>query len=165
LLDDALIQRIVGEARDILCSLGVVIHNKPVLELLAGHGAEVTLSAWHARLTPDIIDRALGTVAHSFRLYDVVGNQTHDFAGANVYFTRDGAINILDQDGIGSRSRRPDTVSALVVSGLAHIASQSTALIPGDVHERLRTVTASISADLRGEAGVTGASPSRRSRS
>ena len=140
LLDDTLIQRIVGEARDILCSLGVVIHNKPVLELLGSHGAEVTLPAWHARLTPDIIDRALSTVPHSFKLYDVVGGQTHDFAGASVYFTPgSAAIRILDQDGV--RSRKPTTADyvryAKVVSGLAHLASQSTALIPGDVHEQV----------------------------
>jgi len=137
LLDDTLIQRIVGEARDILCSLGVEIHNKPVLEMLAGHGAEVNLAAWHARLTPDIIDRALGTVAHSFKLYDVVGNQTHDFAGDNVYFTPGtAAIKILDQDGV--TSRKPTTADyvkyAKLVSGLANIASQSTAMIPSDVH-------------------------------
>jgi len=137
LLDDTLIQRIVGEARDILCSLGVEIHNKPVLEMVAGHGAEVNLAAWHARLTPDIIDRALGTVAHSFKLYDVVGNQTHDFAGDNVYFTPGtAAIKILDQDGV--TSRKPTTADyvkyAKLVSGLANIASQSTAMIPSDVH-------------------------------
>jgi trimethylamine:corrinoid methyltransferase-like protein len=140
LLDDALIERIVGEARDILCSLGVEIHNKPVLELLAGHGAEVNLAAWHARLTPAIIDRALGTVAPAFKLYDAVGGQTHDFSGDNVYFTPgSAAISVLDQDGV--RSRKPTTGDyvryAKVVSGLANIASQSTALIPGDVHERI----------------------------
>jgi trimethylamine--corrinoid protein Co-methyltransferase len=108
LLDEALIQRIVGEARDILCTLGVEIHNKPVLEMLAGHGAAVNLDAWHVHLTPDIIDRALGTVAHSFKLYDALGNQTHDFSGDNVHFTPgSAAINILDQDGL--RSRKPTT--------------------------------------------------------
>ncbi len=139
LLDDSLIQRIVGEARDILCSLGVEIHNAPVLELLAGHGADVNLAGWHARLTPDILDRALGTVAHSFRLFDVLGNQTHDLAGNNVYFTPgSAAIHILDEDG---RHRKPTTADyvkyAKLVSGLPHIASQSTALIPADVHARI----------------------------
>ncbi|MCX6546170.1 MAG: trimethylamine methyltransferase family protein [Acidobacteria bacterium] len=140
LLDDTLIQRIVGEARDILCKLGVEIHNKPILEMLAGHGADVNLEAWHARLTPDILDRALSTVAHSFKLYDAVGNQTHDFAGSNVYFTPgSAAIKVLDQDGVTSRKPTTDDYVkyAKVVSGLPNIASQSTALIPGDVHERI----------------------------
>jgi trimethylamine--corrinoid protein Co-methyltransferase len=132
-----LIQRIVGEAREILCSLGVEIHNKPVLEMLAGHGAAVDLGAWHVHLTPGIIDRALGTVAHSLKLYDAIGNLTHDFAGDNVYFTPGtAAIKILDQDGV--TSRKPTTGDyvkyAKLVSGLANIASQSTAMIPSDVH-------------------------------
>ena len=140
LLDDTLIQRIVGEARDILCALGVEIHNKPVLEMLAGHGAKVDLDAWHVLLTPDIIDRALSTVAHSFKLYDAVGDQTHDFAGDNVYFTPgSAAINILDEDGV--RIRKPTTTDyvryAKLVSCLSNIASQSTAMIPADVHERI----------------------------
>ncbi len=140
LLDDTLIQRIVGEARDILCGLGVEIHNKPILEMLAGHGAAVDLDAWHACLTPDILDRALGTVAHSFKLYDTLGNETHDFSGHNVYFTPgSAAINILDEDGV--TIRKPMTADYVryvkLVSGLANIASQSTAFIPADVHERI----------------------------
>jgi trimethylamine--corrinoid protein Co-methyltransferase len=108
--------------------------------MLAGHGAAVNLDAWHVLLTPDIIDRALSTVAHSFKLYDALGNETHDFADSNVYFTPgSAAINILDEDGV--RSRKPTTADyvkyAKLVSGLANIASQSTALIPADVHERI----------------------------
>jgi trimethylamine--corrinoid protein Co-methyltransferase len=137
LLDDTLVGRIVCEARDILCTLGVEIHNKPILEMLAGHGAAVNLDAWHVHLTPDIIDRALSTVVHAFKLYDAIGNQTHDFAGNNVYFTPGtAAIKILDQDGV--TSRKPTTADyvkyAKVVSGLPNIASQSTAMIPSDVH-------------------------------
>jgi len=137
LLDDTLVGRIVCEAREILCTLGVEIHNKPILEMLAGHGAEVNLAAWHVRLTSDIIDRALSTVAHSFKLYDVAGTKTHDFSGNNVYFTPGtAAIKILDQDGVASR--KPTTADyvkyAKLVSGLSNIASQSTALIPADVH-------------------------------
>lgn len=140
LLDDQLIGRIVGEARDILCGLGVEIHNPGILALLADHGADVDLGAWHARLTPDLIDRALGTVAHTFKLYDALGNQTHDFSGDNVHFTPgSAAIRILDHG--AQRSRKPTTADyvkyAKIVSGLPHIASQSTALIPADVHERI----------------------------
>ncbi len=97
LLDDGLIERIVAEARGLLCKLGVEIHNQPVLAMLAEHGAEVNLENCRARLTDEIIDQALGTVPHSFKLYDVLGNETHDFAGDNVYFTPgSAAINILD---------------------------------------------------------------------
>ncbi|NQT83343.1 trimethylamine methyltransferase family protein [bacterium] len=140
LLDDALIEKIVAEARDLLSRLGVEIHNPTVLRMLADHGAEVTEGKWHARLTPAMIDKALHTVPHSFKLYDVLGKETHHFVGNNVYFTPgSAAINILDNR-TGS-IRMPTTEDYIryikVVSGLAYIASQSTALIAADVHEKI----------------------------
>ncbi|MDP2895986.1 MAG: trimethylamine methyltransferase family protein [bacterium] len=140
LLDDELIEKIVAEARELLCTLGVEIHNPTVLRMLADHGAEVTEEKWHARFTPAMIDNALHTVPHSFKLYDVLGNETHHFVGNNVYFTPgSAAINVLDSQ-TGSL-RRPTTEDYIryvkVVSGLPHIASQSTALIPADVHEKV----------------------------
>ncbi len=140
LLDDSLIEKIVAEALDLLCTLGVEIHNPSVLRMLADHGAEVTEAKCHAQLAPAIIDKALRTVPRSFKLYDVLGNETHHFVGNNVYFTPgSAAINILDSR-TGS-IRRPTTEDYIryvkVVSGLAHIASQSTALIAADVHEKI----------------------------
>ena len=140
LLADELTERIIAEARDVLCKLGVTIHNPAVLALLGDHGAQVSLEKSHACFTADIVDRALRTVPHSFQLYDVLGNLTHDFAADNVYFTPgSAAINILD--GSTGEMRRPTTADYVqfvkVSSGLRHIASQSTALIPADVHEQI----------------------------
>ena len=140
LLEDELIDRIIAEAREVLCKLGVKIQNKPVLGMLADHGAEVNEDSWNARLTADLIDKALGTVPRSFKLYDVLGNETHDFRGDNVYFTPGStALNILDNR--TGELRRPTTADYIryvkVTSGLRHIASQSTALIPADVHDRI----------------------------
>ena len=84
LLDDELIGRILAEARGLLWKLGVEIHNEGVLAMLAGHGAAVDLEKRRARLTDEIIDKALATAPRSFKLYDVLGNETHDFAGGNV---------------------------------------------------------------------------------
>lgn len=140
LLTDELIERIVAEARDILCQLGVEIHNQAVLGTLADHGAAVSLADRRARLTQGIIDKALGTVPHSFQLYGIPGNQTHDFAGGNVYFTPgSAAINILDN--ATGEMRKPTTADYVryvqVTSGLEHIAAQSTAFIPADVDARI----------------------------
>ena len=74
LLDDELMDRIIAEAREVMCKLGLEIHNKPVLALLADHGAEVDEGNWNARLTEDLIDQALATVPRAFKLYDVLGN-------------------------------------------------------------------------------------------
>jgi trimethylamine--corrinoid protein Co-methyltransferase len=137
LLEDSLVERIVAEARQLLCALGVEIHNPEVLDMLASHGAEVDRGASRARLTETAIDRALKSVPRSFRLFDVLGNQTHDFSGDRVHFTPgSAAISILD--GRTGEMRPPDTADCIqlakVTSGLEHIAAQSTALIPSDVH-------------------------------
>lgn len=138
LLDNDLKVKIIDEARHLLCSLGVEVHNSSVLGLLGDHGAEVDLSKEHVRLTDDLIDLALGTVPNGFKLYDVAGRQTHDLSGDNVHFTpSSAAINILDNGTI----RKPNTGDyvryARVMSGLQHIQAQSTAFIPADVTEEI----------------------------
>ncbi len=140
LLDDALIERIIAEARDVLSKLGVEVHNKAVVEMLAGHGAAIDPKTSRARLAPDLIDKALRSVPRSFKLFDVLGRQTHEFTGDNVYFTPgSAAISILDS--FSGEMRRPTTADYIrhvqVTSGLVHIASQSTALIPADVPEQI----------------------------
>ena len=136
LLEDDLREKIIAEGRDLLCNIGVEIHNDDVLGLLGDHGAEVDLAAQHARYTDALIDTALSSVPSGFKLYDVCGNQTNDFSGDNVHFTPgSAAINILDQ----GTMRKPHTGDyiryAKVVSGLKHIQAQSTAFIPADVPE------------------------------
>jgi len=140
LLNDDLISRIVDEARGLLCDLGVEIHNPEVLALLGDHGATIDAGRQHATLTQEILDRALKSVPGSFALFDVSGAQTHDFSGDHVHFTPgSAAINLLD--GETGRIRKPDTRDyvryAKLVGSLPHIASQSTAFIPADVHERI----------------------------
>ncbi len=140
LLSDELTERIVAEARSILCTLGVEIHNDGIVSMLSDFGAEVDREKKRVHLTEEIIDKALSTAPASFKLYDVLGRQTHDFSGHNVYFTPgSAAIYILDSD--SNKSRTPTTKDyieyAKVVGQLDHIASQSTALVPGDVHQNV----------------------------
>jgi trimethylamine--corrinoid protein Co-methyltransferase len=139
-LSDGMIERIVGEAREILCKLGVEIHNDGILSVLQDHGAKVDTTRNHVVFNDDIIDRALKTTPRSFKLYDILGNETHDFSGYNVHFTPgSAALNILD--GKTQQIRKPVTNDyikyAKLVSRLQNIASQSTAFIPSDVHERI----------------------------
>jgi len=140
LLDNELIEKIVAEGREVLCTLGAEIHNKAVLDMLGDAGAGIDEGKWHAVFTQEMIDNALKTVPRSFKLYDALGNETHDFADDNVYFTPgSAAINILD--GETGEIRKPDTADyiayAKLMGGLPHIASQSTALIPADVHAKI----------------------------
>ena len=139
-LNDELIKQIIAEAIQILCELGVKIQNKDVLAMLSEHGVTVDMEKLHATLTEEVIEKALKTAPHSFKLYDVHGNETHDLSGYNVYFTPgSAALNILDYQ--TKQLRAPlteDYISyAKVVSQLQYIASQSTALIPMDVHDKI----------------------------
>jgi len=140
LLRDELMDRIIAEAREVMCKLGIEIHNKTVLGTLADHGARVEEDTCYAYFTEAIIDKALATVPRSFKLFDVLGNETHDFQGDNVYFTPGStSLNILDSR--SGEMRKPTTADYIryvkLTSGLQHIASQSTALIPADVHEAI----------------------------
>lgn len=139
-LEDALIDRILDEARTLLADLGIEVHNPAVLDLLADHGARVDRASRKAWLPGAVIDRALRTSPAAFALHDVTGRQTHDLGGDRVHFTPgSAAIHVLD--GETGRARKPHTGDYVryvkVVSGLRHIAAQSTAFIPADVPSRI----------------------------
>jgi len=135
-LNDELMEKIISEAIHILCSLGVGVHNKGILAMLADHGARVDTEKWHAVFTERIIEKSLKTVPRSFTLYDVNGNKTHCFEGYNVQFTPGStALHVLDHN--TKELRKPTTEDYVnyvkVVGQLDGIASQSTAFIPADV--------------------------------
>lgn len=139
-LSAELLERIVAEARDILCRLGTKVQNPRVLELLAEHGAKVDFEKSQVLYTNSLLDRCLKSVPAQFKLYDVLGNETHDFSGSKIHFTPgSAALHVLDHQ--TQKIRKPDTTDYVryvqLLSGLSHIASQSTAFIPADVAERV----------------------------
>ncbi len=136
-LSEELADKIVDEAIEVLCTLGVELHNPELLAVLADHGA--TVDEPRVVFTRDLIENALGSVPASFRLHDVFGEQTHELGGDNVHFTPgSAALNVLDFE--TRQIHKPTTNDYVdyvkVVSQLEHIASQSTAIIPADITER-----------------------------
>ena len=139
-LSDDLRSRIIAEARTVLCTLGVEVHNPLVLSLLADHGATVRVADQRVLFTEDLIDRALKTAPSGFKLYDATGRVAHDLSGHHVHFTPgSAAIQVLDHGALASRQPTTADVVAFtkVVAQLAHIAFQSTAIVPGDVHRNI----------------------------
>jgi trimethylamine--corrinoid protein Co-methyltransferase len=139
-LEDNLIEKILSESRQLLCELGVQIHNREVLQLLGDNGARVDLEKEWVFFTEDMIDKGLKDVPKGFKLFDVSGNQTHDFSGDNSHFTPgSAAINIMDS--VTGKMRKPVTKDYIeyvrLVSGLKNIGSQSTAFVPSDVNEMI----------------------------
>jgi len=136
-LDDALIDRILDEARDLLAHVGVEVHNDEAASLLTAHGASVD-AAGRVLIPPAVIDQVLKTAPAMVRLFDTLGRPTHELTGDNVYFTPgSAAIHVLDEaTGVIRPPTTDDYVRYVkVVSGLKHIAAQSTALIPAEVPE------------------------------
>jgi trimethylamine--corrinoid protein Co-methyltransferase len=140
LLGDQLVERIVAEARTVLRDLGVEIHNPGILSLLADHGARIQPDTKRALLTDDLIDQALRTAPHGFRLYDALGRTAHELSGDAVHFTPgSAAIYMLDRG--TQATRKPTTADyiqyAKLVAQLDNIAFQSTAIVPADVHQNI----------------------------
>lgn len=138
-LDAGLIAKIVDEACAVLEKIGIEIHNEPVTRMLTGQGAAIGPDGQQVKMPRSLVERSIAAAPKSFRLYDVLGNQTHDFAGNNVYFTPgSAALNILDSTGRIRRPRTEDYIAyARLVGRLENIASQSTAFIPADVHGKI----------------------------
>jgi trimethylamine--corrinoid protein Co-methyltransferase len=137
-LDDGLVGRVLQEARDLLATIGVEVHNDEATALFVGGGARVRREPSRVLLPPELVDRCLAHAPRVVRLFDLGGRLTHELGGDNVYFTPgSAAIHVLDAH---SGAIRPPTTDdyvryAKLVSGLDHIAAQSTALIPADVPE------------------------------
>jgi trimethylamine--corrinoid protein Co-methyltransferase len=135
-LDDDLADRILDEARTVLATLGVELHDAQGRDLLASHGAAVASGGRRVLISADLVDRALATAPRAFALYDVLGSRTHDLSGENVHFVPgSAAIRVLDP--ATGALREPVTTDyvrfAKLVAGLPHLAAQSTAFVPSDV--------------------------------
>lgn len=138
-LSKELIEKIVAEARDLLCNLGVDIHNEKIVAMLSDHGAKVNDNN-RILMTPELIDKALSSVPDGFCLYDSLGNEACDLSGYNVNFTPgSSAINFLEFP--GDICRRPITSDyvnyAKLMGKMNNISSQSTCMVPSDVHENI----------------------------
>ena len=72
-LDDALVSRILDEARDLLATLGVEVHNDAATELLLAHGARKD-ERGRVLVPAPVVDRALASAPHAVRLFDALGS-------------------------------------------------------------------------------------------
>jgi trimethylamine--corrinoid protein Co-methyltransferase len=139
-LTDALVDRILDEARDVLLKLGVEVAHPEVADLLLAAGATKDPAGGRILIRGDLIDASLRSAPSSFTLHDRHGVPRADLGGDRVHFTPgSAAINVLD--GATGEMRPPVTADyiryARLVDRLPAIDYPSTALIPRDVHERI----------------------------
>jgi trimethylamine--corrinoid protein Co-methyltransferase len=139
-LDGDLVERIITEAKIVLAEVGVDIGDDETRRFLADHGAGVDGDDGRVRISDTMVEAALDSTPQSFSLYDVLGEETHNFDGNRTHFTPgSAAINILDR---ATGKIRPALTGDLValaklVSGLPRYDAQSTALVSSDVPEAI----------------------------
>jgi trimethylamine---corrinoid protein Co-methyltransferase len=138
-LSNELIEKIIAEGRELICKLGIEIHNNRILSMLSGHGATIDKISNRVFFKQNLIDQALSSAPHSFKLYDTLGNEAVNLSDFNVHFTPgSAAINFLDSTNIIRKPTTADYIRyAKLMCDMNYIDSQSTAMIPRDVHEKI----------------------------
>jgi len=140
-LDEALIERIISEALDLLATLGMEVQNGNAAALLGDHGAGVDVAKGRVTLPESLVLDAVKSAPSGLELFDVVGNRTHDLSGDNVHFTP-GSSGIAVLDSETGKTRTPVTRDLVdftkLTSRLPHIDAASTAFVCSDVPEQVQ---------------------------
>lgn len=134
LLDRELIDRIVGEAFELLMSPGVRVQSAEARRLLIDAGA--TLDGETAHIPEAVARRALSTVPHEFWLYNRAGEAVVHYGGDDVHFDPGSSgVQVLDANTLEHRPSRADDLVRLikVAEQLPQLAAQSTAVVCDDV--------------------------------
>ena len=134
LLDAELIQRILGEAFQLLMEPGVKVGAPQALELLAAAGAQVADGVAH--IPERLARKALESVPHEFFLYDRAGRPAVHYGDDHVHFDPGSScLNVLDSETLQPRlAQAADLVSLIQVTELLpQFAAQATAVVCSDV--------------------------------
>lgn len=132
-LDDALIERILAEAHELLMEPGVAVQAPEAVELLAAAGARVEGET--VRIPETLVRRALAAAPHAFCLYDRQHNPAVRYGGEAVQFDPGSSCtNVLDPETLTHRpALAADLVRLVKVTEmLPQYAAQSTALVCSD---------------------------------
>ncbi len=133
-LEPRLVERILGEAFQLLMKPGVRVRDAEVAELLAAAGARVGDGVAHI---PEALARkALASAPHEFFLYDRGGRPAVHYGGDDVHFDPGSCcLHVLDSEtGEHRASQSADLVRLVqVAEALPQFAAQATAVVCGDV--------------------------------
>ena len=136
LLDGDLIGRIVGEAKRILCEIGIEVRGAPLRKRLLDAGLQSDSAGERILFPPEVVDTAVASAPDCFTLYDRDGNQHAQIGGDHVNFTPGSSgLSVLDHR---SGETRPATTADFVeyvrlADGLPNIAYLATAFSTNDI--------------------------------
>lgn len=137
LLDKPLIERILGEAFQLINKPGVRVA-PCVVELLRSAGARVEDGVAHIPEGP--ARKALESAPHEFFLYDRGGRPAVHYGGDDVHFDPGSScLNILDSETQRARPAQSSDLIRLVqvAQMLSQFAAQSTAVVCNDVPQEM----------------------------
>jgi trimethylamine--corrinoid protein Co-methyltransferase len=134
LLDVALVERILGEAFELLRDPGVRVQSDAAASLLAEAGADVRQGVAH--IPESLVRGALETVPGAFALHDRQGEPAVRYGSGEVHFDPGSCgVSVLDPETLEQRSSVSADLVRLVrvAEMLPQYAAQSTAVVCGDV--------------------------------
>ena len=141
LLTDDLIQRILGEAFQLMLKPGIKVQNAEARELLKSAGATVDEETLVAQIPERLVRKALETVPRQFHLYDYDGNPSVQYGGEAVHFDPGSSgVAILDPDTLEHRdAQTPDLIRVLkVAEQIPQYDAQSTAIVCTEVKKEIQ---------------------------
>jgi trimethylamine---corrinoid protein Co-methyltransferase len=133
LLDEALIERIIGEAHQLLMKPGIRVGADRVVALLQAAGVEVHDGVAH--IPESLVAASLATVPREFWLYNRQGERAVHYGGDEIHFDPGSCcVQMLDPE---TREARPSLRSDLkqivqVTEMLPEFAAQATAVVCTD---------------------------------
>jgi trimethylamine---corrinoid protein Co-methyltransferase len=138
LLDQALLERIVGEAYDVLQLVGVLVENQQATELLLAAGCRPR--GQRLLISAALIQQCLKTVPRRITMYDRSGRPAMNLADREIHFDPgSSALNVLDWP--AQKERKPTTRDlvdlARLTDALPHLAGQSTGLVSSDMPQEI----------------------------
>jgi len=140
ILSQALLERIVAEALDVLGKVGVYVDDDEALAVLGDGGARVDRTTRRAFIPEDLAWRSVQSAPSAIAVFSRDGQPALRLEGWNVHFDPgSAAIKILDAR---TRQARAAVTSDLVdlvrlTDALSNLAAQSTALVLADVPKEI----------------------------
>lgn len=141
LLTDALIQRILSEAFELLVKPGIKVRNPEARELLAGAGAEVAQESEIVKIPERLARSALESAPRNFWLYDFDGQPKVHYGGDDVHFDPGSSgVTVLDPDTLEHRPAETDDLIRLVMVAeqLTQYDAQSTAVVCNEIPKEIQ---------------------------
>lgn len=134
LLDDALIERIIADAKHILAEIGMEVRGHALRQRLQQAGLPLGADS-RVLFPPHIVDQAIAAAPRSFTLYDRDGKPHAEIGGDNVHFVpASSGLKILDHRTGETRLANTGDFAEYVrlADGLSNIAYLATAFSTND---------------------------------